>query len=147
MSKFSSNHACRAEHGRFPICFKMWKLCLQYWLRLENGTDNIILNQAYQCNKEENHYWYQSIKYLLCINGLGNNWYCPPIGHTYRIKRNGNILRKRLEEQYIQDSDTKCSSSFIYKTLSFLHHSYRCSPYLSDVKNVLIRAIRITTQV
>ena len=38
---FSSNHACRAELGRFPICFKMWKLCLQYWLRLENGTDNI----------------------------------------------------------------------------------------------------------
>ena len=119
MSKFSSNHACRAEHGRFPICFKMWKLCLQYWLRLENGTDNIILNQVYQCNKEENHYWYQSIKYLLCINGLGNIWYCPPIGHTYSIKPNGNILRKRLEEQYIQDSDTKC-----------LYHQIFIIPYL-----------------
>ena len=140
VSKFSSNHACRAELGRFPICFKMWKLCLQYWLRLENGTDNIILNQAYQCNKEENHYWYQSIKYLLCINGLGNIWYCPPIGNTYSIKRNGNILRKRLEEQYIQHSDTKCLSSDIYNTLSFLHDSYRCSQYLSDVKNVIIRA-------
>ena len=44
-------------------------------ISLEYGTDNIMLNQLYQCNKEENHYWYQSIKYLLCINGLGNIWY------------------------------------------------------------------------
>ena len=101
VSKCSSNHACRAELGRFPICFKLWKLCLQYWLRLENETGNIILNQAYQCNKEENHYWYQSIKYLLCIYGLGNIWHCPPLCNTYSIKQNGNILRKRLEEIYI----------------------------------------------
>ena len=61
--------------GDFLFCFKLCKLdlCLQFWLRLEIGTDNIILNQVYQCNKEENHYWYQSLKYLLCINGLGNN--------------------------------------------------------------------------
>ena len=45
-----------------------------------------------------------------------------------------------MEEQYIQHSDTKCLSSDIYNTLSFLHDSYRCSPYLSDVKNVIIRA-------
>ena len=64
----------------------------------------------------------------------------PPIGNTYSIKQNGNILRKRLEEQYIQHSDTKCLSSDIYNTLSFLHDSYRCSPNLSDVKNVIIRA-------
>ena len=33
---------------------------------------------------------------------LGNIWYCPLLCNTYSIKRNGNILRKRLEEQYIQ---------------------------------------------
>ena len=58
----SLDHYSRAKLGRFPICFKLWKLCLQYWLRLKNGTDNIILNQAYQYTKEENHCWYQSIK-------------------------------------------------------------------------------------
>ena len=46
VSKFSSNYACRAELGRYPLCFKMWNLCIQYWLRLENGTNNPILNET-----------------------------------------------------------------------------------------------------
>ena len=34
-------------------CIKIWTLCIKYWLRLENGTDNVIVNNAMLCVKNE----------------------------------------------------------------------------------------------
>ena len=33
------------------LCNKIWSLVVKYWMRLEKGTDNIFLNNAYECAK------------------------------------------------------------------------------------------------
>ena len=42
-------------------------------MRLANGTNNVLLNNAFQTVKEENHEWLQNIKYLLNLHGFENN--------------------------------------------------------------------------
>ena len=84
----------------------MWNLSIQYWLRLEN---NIILNSAYNCVKQEKHDWSQSIQYLQSLNGLGNIWLQPPSCNNSIIKSCGRIFLKRAEEQYIQKWDKNAS--------------------------------------
>ena len=121
VSKYSSNSACRAELGRYPLCYKMWNLSIQYWLRLENGTNNIILNMLINnCVKQEKHDWIQGIQYLLSLNGLGNIWLQPPWCNNSIIKSYGRIFSKRAEEQYIQ----KWDKNACYLTL---HTYYRIS--------------------
>ncbi len=52
------------ELGRFPISVRSAVLGIQYWLHLEHGTENIILNHAFQTMKSEKHAWLQNIKYF-----------------------------------------------------------------------------------
>ena len=139
VSKYSSNYACRAELGRYPLCYKMWNLSIQYWLRLENGTNNIILNNAYNCVKQENHDWIQSIQYLLSLNGLGNIWLQPPSCNNSIIKSYGRLLSKHAEEQYIQKWDKKCLLSKTAHLLSNLHKTYTCANYLLTMTDSKLR--------
>ena len=118
------NYACRAELGRYSLCYKMWNFSIQYWLRLENGTNNIILNNAYNCVKQEKHNWIQIIQYLLSLNGLGNIWLQPPSCNNSIIKNYDRIFSKRAEEQYIQKWDKN----------SKLHTYYRISTKQTHVQ-------------
>jgi hypothetical protein len=43
LNKHSSSEACRGELGRYPLCNKIWAQMIKYWLRMENGTTNLIL--------------------------------------------------------------------------------------------------------
>ena len=41
-------HTARLELGRYPLAFRMWSACIKYFLRLAKGTDNSILNAAFE---------------------------------------------------------------------------------------------------
>ena len=129
-----------AELGRFPLSFKIWTLCIKYWLRLENSTDNVIVNNAMLCVKNENHEWLQNIKYILQLNGFGNRWNNPIVSHHAYIDRFALSFRKRLEAQYIQFWDNKCKNSELYNNVSFLKSDYSISPYLNVIKNPIVRS-------
>ena len=47
VSKYASKNAVNAELGRCPIMHKAWGLAVEYSLRLENCTENAILNEAF----------------------------------------------------------------------------------------------------
>ena len=96
VSKCSSSSACMAELGRFPLSFKIWTLCIKYWLRLENGTDNVIVKNAMLCVKNEKHEWLQNIKYILQLNGFGNRWNNPIVSHHAYLDRFALSFLKRL---------------------------------------------------
>ena len=52
ISKLASNHAIRAELGKFPLHIQTDIKLIKYWHRLENLTDNSILMEAYMlCQK------------------------------------------------------------------------------------------------
>ena len=80
----------------------------------------IILNNGYNCVKQEKHDWIQSIQYLLSLNGVGNSWLQPPLCNNSIIKSYGRIFSKCAEEQYIQEWNKKCLLS---KTTYLLSNS------------------------
>ncbi len=47
ISKYSSNILFLGELGRYPIIITSADLGILYWWRLERGTDNPLLNRAY----------------------------------------------------------------------------------------------------
>ena len=143
VNRYSSNHACRADLGRFQVSFKLWTLCIKYWLRLESGNCNNILTNAYKSVKEEGHTWLENIKYLLFTNGYGNIWENAKL-HSSRdelIERTSYMFNKRLKDEYIQYFNAKCRESDIYNHISKFIDSYDYKPYLCNVTNPVIRSI------
>ena len=70
-----------------------------YWLRLEQGTKNPLLNIAYLTMKKENHQWRRDIKYFLWKIGYGNIWLSPEKLSKDRLKLS---LKRRLQDLHIQ---------------------------------------------
>ena len=77
VSKYASNAAVEGELGRFPVNNTAKGLAIKYWLRMNSGTNNVLLNEAYKVCIQDNHEWIQGIQYLLHENGFGHVWNNP----------------------------------------------------------------------
>ncbi len=55
ISKYTSSTLTLGELGKFPPSHKASVLVLVYRLRMEQGTENILLNKAFNSMKRENH--------------------------------------------------------------------------------------------
>ena len=49
-------------------------MAMKYWIRLENGTANTCLNEAYTEAKRNEHSWLQSMQLPLCKNEFRDMW-------------------------------------------------------------------------
>ena len=107
----------------------------QYWLRMEQGSCNLILNEAYQTCKLENHPWYQATKNILYKNGMGNVWENP---HFSTTKSLGKQLKQRLNDQHIH---TLCNRTEHFATVSNAGDGYCMNKYLLDITNIETRNI------
>ncbi len=65
ISKYESTTLTLGELDRFLLQNKATCLALLYWIRLEQGTDSLILNRAFNECIKANHKWYNNIYYLL----------------------------------------------------------------------------------
>jgi hypothetical protein len=69
------NAAVYGELGRFPMWLKLHERIIKYWFKLL-ATENCILKSIYEnivrCN--ENKYWGNKIKELLCKYGFQEVW-------------------------------------------------------------------------
>ena len=93
--------SCSSRHtvlGRYPIQIRRTVLAVLYWLRLEKGTENTLLNKAFNTIKQENHPWLQNIQYSLWQVGLGNIWFNPKTCKKNSLKL---LLTTRLKKIYI----------------------------------------------
>ena len=68
--KYASSTAILSGLGRFPLSYNSWGLSIKYWLRLTNGTENVLLNEAFKDSHSGNHKWVQAIHFLLANNGF-----------------------------------------------------------------------------
>lgn len=137
VSKWSSNYACRAELGRFPLVCRVFTLCIKYWLRAEQGTPNFIFNKAFQMNKKENHPYIQGIQQILSINGFSNIFKEPMY---IRGNKFGKIFQKTMEDQYVQFWNNKARHSEVLKILYDLKvNTYEQSNYLYKITNIADR--------
>ena len=64
ISKYASNSAVLGELGRYPLTITCWSQVVKYCLRLVNGTNNVLLNSAFQMASHENHTWAK--QYISC---------------------------------------------------------------------------------
>ena len=99
VSKYSSNTLSLAELGKYPLSFKSTSLSVAYWLRMIHGSENIMLNKAYNEMKLENLKWLEDIKSFLYSVGLGNMWLHP---HKWSINAGKKQVRQRLNDMYLQ---------------------------------------------
>ena len=100
IAKSASNHAIRAELGRFPLSLFTDLKLVKYWHRLENLEDNSILKECVKLSKLNNHSMYVDIYNMFKRNGLA--YFCEDFS-KFSISNIYTSLKKKLEDQYLQN--------------------------------------------
>ena len=142
VSKYASTILALNELGRYPIQIRMTVLAVLYWLRLEKGTENTLLNKAFNTMKQENHPWLQNIQYALWQVGLGDIWF-----HLKNCEKNclKLLLTTRLKDIYIQTLDTYCLDSINSEKCKVINACqqdlYETKPYLSQLRSANVRSM------
>ena len=137
-TKYSSTKAVYTELGRGPIMNKAWGMAIKYWIRLENGTANTFLNEAYTEAKRNEHSWLQSIQYVLCKNGFREMW-LDKTSYDHRVFH--KYFLQRLDDQFKQNLSCDIASSARFSILSSLKDHFGMSSYLTHIHNPSIRNI------
>ena len=138
ITKFASSTAVMGEMGRYPIVFNARSHSIKYWLRLNAGTKNTILNEAYRTCLLENHDWIQSIQYLLCNNGFRNVWQNPDEVNANNFHK---TFKVRLCDQHRQNFFAKVQNSDRLNIFSFLKTEFMRSEYIDKIKNPDVRKV------
>ena len=148
LSKYASSCAVRLELGIHTMDAKAHSLAIKYWLRLETGTSNFLLNQAYNESKFMNTQWLQGIQYLLTNNGFGDVLAQPHSVHPTLFHK---TFRERLDDQSSQELNNKISASSRFDVLYNLvtGQKFATRKYITLIKNPNIREIftRLRTDV
>ena len=99
VSKYESTTLVLGELGRYPIQLKAIRQTILYWQRLEQGTDNVLLQHAFSECKDNNYDWLKDIYHFLLHNGLGHIW-----NNIKNIKESyvKSKIDQRLRDQYNQ---------------------------------------------
>ena len=143
LPKESSTSIALAELGRFPITIYIWTQMVKYLMRFQKGTNNPILDDAFQCAKANETRWYQTIQTLLQINGLG---YALEIPNTIDREKFPELFKRRCTDIYYQTTMSKLKKSpkfNYYYNMVFKQNdknTYKYQPYLDKIKNVEHRA-------
>ena len=122
------------ELGRYPAYIKAWALAFKYWARLEKGTKNILLNNAYAVEKKERAWWYDGITNILRENGFG---YVIDDQHMLQNIKIDSLARNfecRLKDQWIQKWHAKMNESSNINHCINIGKLYKRAEYL-DVLN------------
>ena len=137
VNKHASNSAVMGELGRYPLSYNIWVAIIKYWMRLNNGTGNMILNAAFQLAYNENHRWIQAVCHVLNHNGFKDVWLNPPPPESnFHV-----IIKQRLRDQYMQRWKAKISSSSRFSLLNNLKCTFERSRYIDTIKDPETRLI------
>ena len=130
LSKYASNTLSCAELGWFPIQHKIILATLKYWLRLQKGTTNDLLDKAFKFNTLYGTEWTNGIKNIKLDLDLDNNLDDPKSTR----KQLQETYKKLLKTKITTDQHRSCYSGLIHK------NSYLQQQYLTKIENPLHRA-------
>ncbi len=143
VSKFTSNDAVRYELGRHPIENRILYSVIKYWLRMAQGTQNHILNKAYECSMQSNLNYIQSIKSILYSNGYGYVWEYP---QSVLAKPFARVFLNRLNDQFQQKLFSHIKASRRFETLTLLkpakdlrQSDYLCAIHDLEARNIITK--------
>ena len=100
LPKRCSNLISRAEVGKYPIQFKVWSQMIKYFIRVAQGTRNIIVNDAFACAIAQNTRWIQTAMRLLKVNGFYDAFLYP---HDINKDSFKKTFMKRCQDNYLQE--------------------------------------------
>lgn len=106
-------------------------------MRLNSGTDNVLLGEAYKLTQSENHPWLQGIHYLLNVQGFGDVWNNPSAANATFHK----AFKLRLDDQFKQARRSKLHSSSRFTTMSDLIDDRVHNSYIYKIRSPEIRTI------
>ena len=116
--KHASTTGVYKEINRYPLYIKVIVSALCFWHRLETGSNNVLLQNAYTECKANDHPYYQNILYLMTKNGLGNLALYPAgIGRT-QFKY---TTRQNLIDQYKQTTNSLIHTDTRFDTLRLVN--------------------------
>ena len=116
--KHASTTGVYKEMNRYPLYIKVIVSALCFWHRLETGSNNVLLQNAYNECKANDHPYYQNILYLMTKNGLGNLALFPAgIGRT-QFKF---TTRQNLIDQYKQTTNSLIHTDTRFDTLRLVN--------------------------
>ena len=131
ISKYASNSAVLGELGRYPLTITCWSQVVKYWLRLVNGTKNVLLNSAFQMASHENHTWVQAIYFMLNRNGFKQTWlYHPDTSSNFHA-----IFKQCLVDQFIQQWRGIIGTSKRFCLLNAVKPTFQRSNYIDTIKS------------
>ena len=140
VSKYASTKLTLNDLGRFPIKIRSMVLAILYWLRLEHGTKNFLLNKAFDAMKQENHPWIQNIQYALWQIGLRNVWQKLK---SFEKKQLKSILTTRLKDIYLQTFSNYCGMTANQNKCKIINTcqqlAYEPKAYLTRIRSANIR--------
>ncbi len=108
-------------------------LALAYWLRMEEGTENVLLNNAFNSMKRENHPWLQNVYFFLFKIRLKEVWLVPHVWSKRSLKivcNTNTYLQKHHNYVFREENNSKCFISRI------CHSDHLSHLKLTFVKNV-----------
>jgi len=143
ISKYASNILTLGEIGKYPIQIKSVVLGILYWLRMEHGTENVLLNHAFLDMKAEKHAWLQNVQYFLYTYGLGDVWTNPHLWDTSKLKQ---VITRRLKDifiqkynEYIHDEKNNDKCKIVKKCVTNVQ--YKAAKYLDKIKSPSVRSV------
>ena len=137
ISKHASNSCIYKELKRCPVTHRAWAMAIKNWIRLNSGTENCLLNEAYKMSQAENHQWLQSIHYLLNMHGFSDIWNNPSVpGDTYH-----KAFKLQADDQFNQSMIGKLQSSSRFTTLKEISDNRGHDSYIHIIRSPRIRNI------
>ena len=135
INKHTSSLCVYEELDRFPISHRAWSMPIKYWLRITTGTQNRLVNEAYETAIHEKHNWVQCIQALLNTHGFDDVWLNPFIASSSFHK----LFKTRLDDQFKQERRSKLLSSSRFDTLKYFIEDDRQESYIYKIRNPCIR--------
>ena len=140
ISKYESTTLSLGELGRYPIQNKIIVQTIAYWARMEQGSENILLNKAFSEMKTEKYKWLENIKYFLYSNGMRDIWSNVQNLSIHDIKRR---MSRYLEDKYIQKYHSYIVSNHEKASVTAMCNNinsvYKRQEYLDIISNPEIR--------
>ncbi len=135
---------CLNELGRYPVMHYIITQIIKYYVRLNKGTNNVILNGAFETVIKDRQPWYQSVQYILKSIGMGNI-FDNQLDHM-STKYVGAYVQQRLKDQYAQHVHSVLQTSNRAKYIPETQRQYGKKEYLNinDIKaRQIITKLRI----
>ena len=135
----TENKACRAELGRYPLSIDVKASLLCYWQRLEQKSDNLLLNEAFIYARNHSQFY----DLLNSDETIQVHYKNEVIKNEQCVKSTRSSIKQQLQKKFSQDwfkaqNDISDSSRQKY-TNKEIKKDYRSEEYLKIVRNPVHR--------